>query len=270
MRSVFAPNMAAGATKHAQRPNSYTTLTLGGPTPSESPFLNQPQILRSLIAYWQNHPCLSYLFSGTLIGPSGNAPRPDEGRDDALYELGIALSRFPRGRSPHLWLPDRLLRHLLADASGDMHRAEIRVDQLYAPERQSRRLGQIMLRSFDMPPNHRLASLQALLVRALIAHFSRRPYTKPLVSWQSDLHDRFMLPQVLWDDLGTIINELGETGLPLQHDWFAPLLEMNFPKLGSTQIGDITLELRRAHEPWPLLAEQVTRRRNRAFHRRRQ
>ena len=129
-------------------------------------------------------------------------------------------------------MPDRLLRHLLADASGNMHCAEIRVDQLYAPERQSRRQGQIMLRSFDMPSHHRLASLQALLVRALIAHFSRQAYTKPLLAWQSALHDRFMLPQVLWDDLGTIISELGESGFPLQHDWFAPLLEMNFPKLG--------------------------------------
>ncbi len=239
------------------RPNSYTTLTLGGPTPAESPFLNRPQILRSLIAYWQNHPSLSYFFSGTLIGPSGNAPRPDEGRDDALYELGIALERFPHD-SKLPWVPDRLLRHLLADASGNMHRAEIRVDQLYAPERQSRRLGQIMLRSFDMPPHPRLASLQALLVRALIAHFSRQPYTKPPVAWQSALHDRFLLPQVLWDDLGTIIGDLGESELPLQHEWFAPLLEINYPKLGSVQIGDITLELRRAHEPWPLLAEEVS------------
>lgn len=239
-----------------QRPNSYTTLTLGGPTPSASPFLNQPQILRSLIAYWQKHPSLSYFFSGTLIGPSGNAPRPDEGRDDALYELGIALERFPKDSYPP-WMPDRLLRHLLADASGNMHCAETRVDQLYAPERQSRRQGQIMLRSFDMPSHHRLASLQALLVRALIAHFGRQPYTKPLIAWHSALHDRFMLPQVLWDNLGTILCELGESGFPLQHDWFAPLLEMNFPSLGSVQIGDIMLELRRAHEPWPLLAEEV-------------
>ncbi len=232
MRSVLTAEHGGRRDDARRRPNSYTTLTLGGPTPSASPFLNQPQILRSLIAYWQNHPCLSYFFSGTLIGPSGNAPRSDEGRDDALYELGIALSRFPRGDSPHLWLPDRLLRHLLADASGDMHRAEIRVDQLYAPERQSRRLGQIMLRSFDMPPNHRLASLQALLVRALIAHFSRRPYTKPLVAWQSDLHDRFMLPQVLWDDLGTIINELGETGLPATTRLVRAAAGAEFPETG--------------------------------------
>ncbi len=240
-----------------QRPNSYTTSTLSGPTPSTSPFLSHPQALRSLITYWQNHPCLSYLFSGTQIGPSGSAPRPDEGRDDALYELGIALSRFPVGLSSLPWVPDRLLRHLLADSTGDMHCAEIRVDELYAPERQSRRLGQIRLRSFDMPPNHRLAALQTLLLRALIAGFIRRPYTKPLVAWQSDLHDRFMLPHVLWDDFADVIDDVGASGFPLQQDWFAPFLDMNFPRLGHVQIGEITLELRRAHEPWPLLAEEV-------------
>ncbi|MCM2374424.1 transglutaminase family protein [Aporhodopirellula aestuarii] len=240
-----------------QRPNSYTTLTLSGPTPAESPFLNRPQVLRSLIAYWQNHPSLSYFFSGTLIGPSGTAPRPDEGRDDAIYELGIALERFPHDSSLP-WVPDRLLRHLLADAAGNMHRAEMRVDRLYAPERQSRRLGQIMLRSFDMPSHPRLASLQALLVRALISHFSHQPYTQPLVTWETALHDRFMLPHVLWEDFETVLGELGKSGIPLQQDWFTPLLEMNFPKLGSVQIGDITLELRRAHEPWPLLAEEIT------------
>ncbi|GAA4454949.1 transglutaminase family protein [Novipirellula rosea] len=241
-----------------QRASSNTALTLGGPTPSSSPFLNHPQLLRSLISYWQNHPCLSYLFSGTQIGPSGNAPRPDEGRDDALYELGIALERFPVTDSPHLWLPDRLLRHLLADASGNMHRAEIRVDTLYAPERQSRRLGQILLQSFTMAPISTLASLQALLVRALIAHFKRRPYAEPLVRWESQLHDRFMLPQVLWDDFNSVIRDLNESGFPLQQEWFQSIFELNFPRLGRVQIGDITLELRRAHEPWPLLAEEVT------------
>ncbi len=241
-----------------RRPNNFTTVTLSGPTPSTSPFLTRPQVLRSLIAYWQNHPCLSYLFRSTGVGPSGNAPRPDEGRDDALYELGIALSRFPTGRSHSLWVPDRLLRHLLADASGKMDRAEIRVDQLYAPERQSLRLGQIMLHSFEMPPTSRLASLQALLLRALIAYFGRQPYTDRLVAWQSALHDRFMLPQVLWEDLGTILSDLGEAGFPLQQEWFAPIVELNFPSLGRVKIGDITLELRRAHEPWPLLAEEVS------------
>ncbi|WP_372717663.1 transglutaminase family protein, partial [Novipirellula sp.] len=241
-----------------QRGSSNTALTLGGPTPATSPFLNHPPLLRSLISYWLNHPCLSYLFSGTQVGPSGNAPRPDEGRDDALYELGIALERFPVADSPHLWLPDRLLRHLLADASGNMHRAEIRVDTLYAPERQSRRLGQIILQSFAMAPISKLASLQGLLVRALVAHFHQRPYAEPLVRWESQLHDRFMLPQVLWDDFSQVIRDLNESGLPLQQEWFRSIFELNFPRLGRVQLGDITLELRRAHEPWPLLAEEVT------------
>ncbi|NND97469.1 MAG: IMP dehydrogenase [Pirellulaceae bacterium] len=241
-----------------QRSNSNTTVTLSGPTPSTSPFLTRPQILRSLIAYWHNHPCLSYLFRGTGIGPSSDAPRPDEGRDDALYELGIALSRFPTGDTNAPWVPDRLLRHLLADASGNMKRAEIRVDQLYAPERQSRRLGQITLHSFGMAPTDRLAALQSLLVRGLVASFARQPYTKPIVPWQGEIHDRFMLPQVLSEDLESILDDLRETGIVLQSDWFAAIIDLNFPRLGRVKIGDITLELRRAHEPWPLLAEETS------------
>ena len=70
-------------------------LTIGGVSPCDSPFLTRPEILRSLVAYWQRHPCLSYFFAGRLIGPSGPAPRPDEGRDEMLYELSIALERLP-------------------------------------------------------------------------------------------------------------------------------------------------------------------------------
>jgi uncharacterized protein (DUF2126 family)/transglutaminase-like putative cysteine protease len=235
-------------------------LTLGGTRPVDSPFLKRPQILRALIAYWQRHPSLSYFFAGRAIGPSGAAPRPDEGRDEALYELALALERLPQGESPAPWLTDRVLRHLLADPAGDIKRAEIRVDQLYAPERASLRLGRILISAFETAPEERIAALQSLLVLGLLGRFARHPDSGQLRRWGAALHDRFMLPGVLWEDLRSVIDDLNAAGYPFQLDWFEPLLALRFPVLGKLQLGEITLQLRVAHEPWPLLAEEVTAR----------
>jgi len=237
-------------------PGGGAELTLGGENPGNSPFLHRPELLRDLIVFWQRHPSLSYLFAGRLVGPDGPAPRPDEGRDDALYELGLALERVPSGENLMPWVPDRLLRHLLADPAGNMKRAEIRMDLLYAPDRPSLRFGKLVLRSFESVPDPKLAALQSLLVSALIAALGKKPEVGRFIRWGEALHDRFMLPRLLWEDFRSVLAVLSEAGYPLQEEWFLPIVELRFPVLGTTQIGDVTLELRTAHEPWALLAEE--------------
>ncbi len=232
-------------------------LTLGGATPLESPFLNEPHLLASLLRYLQNHPSLSYLYSGLFLGPTSQAPRVDEARFDSLDELELALMQVPPpGTKASPWLMDRLLRNLLIDVSGNTHRTEVSIDKLYPPERASTRLGLVELRAFEMPQNERMAVVQMLLVRALVARFAREPYTAPLVRWGTDLHDRFMLPHFLWKDARDVCDDLARVGIRVDEEWIRPFLECRFPIFGTVELDGVLLEIRSAAEPWPTLGEE--------------
>ncbi|HEY4416867.1 MAG TPA: transglutaminase family protein [Verrucomicrobiae bacterium] len=235
-------------------------IIIGGETPADSPVLRRPDLLRSLISYWQNHPSLSWLFSGLFVGPTSQAPRIDEARNDSLYELEVAFKELDRnintfGYTPP-WLCDRLFRNLLIDSSGNTHRAEFSIDKLYAPESSTGRLGLVEMRAFEMPPHAEMSLAQHLLLRGLVAKFWNEPYKNELVRWGTDIHDRWMLPHFCETDFREVVRDLRTAGYPFEFDWFAPHFEFRFPRIGDLAQRDLQIELRTALEPWHVLGEE--------------
>jgi uncharacterized protein (DUF2126 family) len=230
-------------------------IVLGAARPGDSPFLRRPDLLRSMLTFWQNHPSLSYLFAGMYIGPTSQSPRIDEARHESLHELEIAFQQVPEEGSPP-WLVDRLFRNLLVDLTGNTHRAEFCIDKLYSPDSDRGRLGLVEMRGFEMSPHPQMHLLQTLLIRALVAHFWKHPCRSSLIRWGTRLHDQFLLPHYLREDLRSVLQQVRLDDVIMPIEWFEPFFAFRFPECGQAQIGDVRVTVHSALEPWPVMGEQ--------------
>ena len=233
-------------------------VVMGAARPEDSPFLRRPDLLKSLLGFWHNHPSLSFAFSGQFIGPTSQHPRIDEARQDSLAELEIAFAQIHPKEPVPPWIVDRLFRNILADMTGNTHRTEFCIDKLYTPQGGSGRRGLVEFRALEMPPHAQMSAAQMLLMRSAVAGFWERPYERRLIRWGTRVHDDFMLPHYVEQDFRDALEELAALGYKLDPDWFAPHMAFRFPHLGEINVRGMGLELRNALEPWHVLGEEQT------------
>ena len=233
-------------------------VVMGAARPEDSPFLRRPDLLKSLLGFWHNHPSLSFAFSGQFIGPTSQHPRIDEARQDSLAELEIAFAQIHPKEPVPPWIVDRLFRNILADMTGNTHRTEFCIDKLYTPQGGSGRRGLVEFRALEMPPHAQMSAAQMLLMRSAVAGFWERPYERRLIRWGTRVHDDFMLPHYVEQDFRDALEELAALGYKLDPDWFAPHMAFRFPHLGEIAVRGMELELRNALEPWHVLGEEQT------------
>jgi uncharacterized protein (DUF2126 family)/transglutaminase-like putative cysteine protease len=231
-------------------------VVVGAATPLDSPFLRRPDLMRSVLAYWNNHPSLSYLFSGMFIGSTSQAPRVDEGRMDAIDELELAMLQFNCFDEPPAWMVDRWFRNLLTDLTGNTHRSEICMDKLYSPDSTTGRLGLIEFRGFEMPPHAEMSLVQQLLVRSILLMLWEKPFTGKLKRHGKSLHDKYLLPQCIREDFSEVLHDLQLSGIPFKESWFNSQFEFRFPIAGTVKVDKAIIEIRQAIEPWNVLGEE--------------
>lgn len=230
-------------------------LLWGGPSIDEHPFFSRPRWLASVLRYWQAHPALAYLFTGSYVGASSQAPRPDESARD-LYDLDMAYAFLEGlGEGDHRGLINETLRHLQTDVTGNAHRSEVSFDKFWNPGWPGGMLGLIEFRAIESLPTAEWMSAVALLWTCLAA---RQLETKPPASLKrfgTRLQDEFFLPSVLWADLETVLDDLIASGFKIDKRLFHEIWDWKFPVLASWKRGAASMIVRKAHESWPLLCE---------------
>jgi uncharacterized protein (DUF2126 family) len=230
-------------------------LLFGGPTLEKNPLFKHPRWVTSILRYWQHHPSLAYLFTGNYVGPSSQAPRPDESSRE-LYDLEMAY-QFLEKLEPgdHRYLISETLRHLHTDGSGNTHRSEISFDKFWNTGWDGGCRGLVEFRAVESMPRAEWMSAVALLWQSLAVLLFEKNFTRPLIEQGSRLHDHYFLPTLLWEDFEIVLRDLKKGGFHFDAKIFREIWDWRFPQMLAFEDGGATLTVRKAHEGWPLLCE---------------
>ncbi len=233
--------------------------TLGGPSPTRSPFLVAPQLMTRLVGYLNRHPALSYWFAPPYVGSFSQSPRPDENVLESFSELQVALQHLAATAEPEPEFIWRSLSPFLVDTAGNAHRSEVNIEKLWNPNLPGRgRLGLVEFRAFRMPMDAETAAAIAAMLRALAAMLSRQDASHPLIEWGSRLHDRFALPFYLRQDLHAVFSDLEAAGLGLGTPVTDRLYAADWRHIGHAECAGCRLDVDQAIEFWPLLGDAAT------------
>ncbi|MGB1109201.1 MAG: transglutaminase family protein [Gammaproteobacteria bacterium] len=238
-------------------------ITLGGPSPLESPFFKSPDLLPRLVRYLNHHPVLSYHFATDYLGAASQSPRPDEAVRDRFQELHLALAQLARkADSDEALAPEFLwasLAPFLADSSGNSHRSELNIEKLWNPYLPGRgELGLVEFRAFRMQHSPERAAALAALLRAICAMLSQTDVCSDLQDWGDALHDRFALPWHLEQDLRCVFTDLDEHEFGLGQAIERELLDAPMKSGWQQEFEGVVLEIRRAVEFWPLVGDTAS------------
>lgn len=231
-------------------------ILFGGPSFEENAFFRHPRWITSILRYWQHHPCLSYFFTGSYVGPSSQAPRPDESAR-SLYDLEMAyrfLEGLEQGKD-HRDIISQTLRHLHIDGTGNTHRSEISFDKFWNIFSEGGARGLIEFRAVESLPHADWMGRVGLLWQALAAMLYENAFTRELIDHKTRLHDYYFLPTLLLHDLERVLRDLRGAGFAFTRELFEPIWEWRFPKMLSFSGDGAELTVRKAHEGWPLLCE---------------
>jgi uncharacterized protein (DUF2126 family) len=223
-------------------------VTLGGATPADSPLLRRPTCCeassRTGRTIRRSRTCSRALF----IGPTSQAPRVDEARDDRLYELEIAFQQLG---SPHAAAtsPQAVARRPAAAAPAD------RPHRQHAPRRVLDRQALFARRPDRTPGPARVPRVRDAAARAherradAAAARARRALLAAalrgrLVRWGTALHDRWLLPHFVAADMRDVVDDLRAPAIRSSRV-VRPFVEFRFPRFGTVDYDGMTIELRR-------------------------